>query len=285
VDAVLGTTEGQATLPYYVSADGTTARLMAGLAVGPYTNDAYDAVREVRAEAVSWADRNGGVQTLVGGPSAEVADLIGALDDDTPRVLLLMTIAIFVILGLVLRSVVAPVYILASIYATVLATLAVTALVFQVILDFRYDGVDWTVPLMVFILLIVLAADYSIFLMSRIKEEAEGHGLHAGVVQGVRHTGGVISACGLILAGTFAALMATPLGSLIQIGFAVAFGVLLDTYVVRPIVLPAITRLLGLWAWWPGPLSRAAVAIVPQVEAVPHARGHVGASRDDRAHR
>lgn len=244
-------------LAAYVSADGTTARLMVGAADGTYTNAAYDTVRSIRTAAAPWAAGTGAA-VLVGGASAESVDLVDAMNADTPRIVGLASVGVLVLIGLLLRSVVAPLYLLASVFLTVATTLAITAFVFQELLDFRTTGIDWTVPVFLLVLLIVLASDYSIFLMSRVKEETEGHGLVAGVRRGVAHTGGVISAAGIILAGTFGALALTPLANLIQTGFAIALGVLLDTFVVRPLVIPAITRLLGRWAWWPGPLFRAA---------------------------
>lgn len=257
-DALAQDPEMAPILPYFVSGDGSTTRLLVGVDSSPYSNVTYDRVGRIRDEAQRWAAASApeGTTVLVGGASAEIADLTNAMDRDMPRVVFLVSIVSFVILALLLRSLVAPIYILAGIFLTVLTTLAVTGVIFQDVLDFRYDGVDWTVPLMLFVILVVLAADYSIFLMSRVKEEAETHGLREGVERGVTHTGGVISACGLILAGTFAALMATSIGSLIQMGFAISFGVLLDTFVVRPLLLPALTRILGRWAWWPGALFR-----------------------------
>lgn len=251
-DAALSSPE---LLALYVSAEGDTSRLMVGPSAGVFSNAAYDTVRDIRQQADAWASENNAT-VVVGGTSAEPVDLIDAINSDTPRIALLVTLGTFIVTALLLRSVVAPVFLLGSVFATVAATLAVTALVFQRVVDFRYDGVDWAVPLLLFVLVVVLASDYSIFLMSRVKEEAEQHGLIEGVERGVAHTGGVISAAGLILAGTFAALLLTPIGSLVQMGFAIAFGVLLDTFVVRPLVIPAIARMLGRWAWWPGPLSR-----------------------------
>lgn len=243
-------------LAYYVSGDGTTTRLLVGPAARPYSNDAYDTVRDVRDEAGAWAGANGAT-VLVGGPSADSVDLIDAIGADTPRIVGLVVASTVVVIALLLGSLVAPLFLLASVLLTVATTLAVTGLVYQELFDFRYAGVDWVAPLLLFVLLVVLASDYSIFLMSRIKEETERAGdMAAGVERGVAHTGGVISACGLILAGTFAALILTPLGSLIQMGFAITFGVLFDTFVVRPLVIPAIARLLGRATWWPGRLSR-----------------------------
>lgn len=242
-------------LAAYVAADGTTARLMVGAESGTYTNAAYDTVRAIRTEASDWASEAGTV-ALVGGASAESVDIVDALNADTPRIVTFAVLGVLVVIGLLLRSLIAPLYLLASVFVTVATTLAVTAFAFQEVLDFRTTGIDWTVPIFLFILLVVLASDYSIFLMSRVKEEAEDHGLVAGVRRGVAHTGGVISAAGIILAGTFGALALTPLANLVQVGIAIGLGVLIDTFVVRPLVIPAITRLLGRWAWWPGPLFR-----------------------------
>ncbi len=241
----------------YVSADGGTARLMLGATAGTYRSATYDTVRAIRAEASAWSASSVGASVLVGGPSAEAVDLIDAMNADTPRIVLLASLGVLVVIGLLLRSVVAPIFLLASVFLTVGSTLAITAFLFQRVLDFRVQGVDWTVPIFLFVLLVVLASDYSIFLMSRVKEEAETHGLVAGVARGVAHTGGVISAAGIILAATFGALALGPIASLVETGFAIAVGVLLDTFVVRPLVIPAIARLLGRWAWWPGPLFRA----------------------------
>lgn len=245
-----------AVLAPYVSADGMTARLLVGPVSGTYDNPTYDTVRAIRSTAGEWAAVNG-TTALVGGASAESVDLIDAMSADTPRIVIGVILGLLIIMALLLRSVVAPLYLLASVFVTFGTTLAVTAFVFQDVIDFRTTGIDWTVPVFLVVLLIALASDYSIFLMGRIKEEAEEHGLVAGVRRGVAHTGGVISAAGLILAGTFGTLVLTPLASLTQVGFAIAFGVLLDAFIVRPLVIPAITRLLGRWAWWPGPLFRA----------------------------
>lgn len=251
----------------YVAADGTTARLMVGAESGTYTNAAYDTVRAIRTEVSAWASQAGAV-ALVGGASAESVDIVDALNADTPRIVTLAVLGVLVVIGLLLRSLIAPLYLLASVFITVATTLAVTAFAFQEVLDFRTTGIDWTVPIFLFVLLVVLASDYSIFLMSRVKEEAEGHGLGAGIRRGVAHTGGVVSAAGIILAGTFGALALTPLANLVQVGIAIGLGVLIDTFVVRPLVIPAITRLLGRWAWWPGPLFRTP-AEEPVTESAP----------------
>ncbi len=246
-----------AMLAPYVSSDGRTARIVVASANAAYANETYDTVRAIRAAASSWT-AGSGATVLVGGASAESVDLVDAMNADTPRIILFASIGVLLLIGLLLRSVIAPVFLLASVFVTVGTTLAVTALVFQNVLTYRTTGIDVLVPVFLVVLLLVLASDYSIFLMSRVKEEAEQHGLVGGVARGVEHTGGVITAAGVILAGTLGTLALTPLASLVQIGFAIAFGILVDTFVVRPLVIPAIARILGRWAWWPGPLFRRA---------------------------
>jgi len=118
------------------------------------------------------------------------------------------------------------------------------------------EGLGYTVPRYTFIFLVALGADYTIFLMSRVREEAAQHGVKRGVQIALSRTGGVITSAGLILAGTFAVLGTLPLRDLYQLGFTVAVGILLDTFVVRGFLVPAIVVLLGKWNWWPGGLPR-----------------------------
>ncbi len=249
----------QALAPY-VSADGTVARLVVGMRPGTYSNAAYDTVRGMRTAARDWAARDPGTTVLVGGASAESTDLLDAMNADTARIVIPASLGVLVLIGLLLRSAVAPLYLLGSVYLTVGTTLAATGFFFDKVVRLGSSGIDSFVPIFLFVLLVVLASDYSIFLMSRVKEEAEEHGIVAGIHRGVAHTGGVITSAGIVLAGTFGALAITPLAQLVQMGFAIALGVLIDTFVVRTLVIPAITRLLGRWAWWPGPLSIAPAA-------------------------
>jgi RND superfamily putative drug exporter len=128
------------------------------------------------------------------------------------------------------------------------ATLGVTRLVFGGILG---EGLAWFVPFLIFVVLVALGMDYNIFLMGRVKEEA-AHGTRAGIERAVERTGGIITSAGIIMAGTFAAMMVSSLLGLVQIAFAVAVGILLDTFIIRTTLMPAIAMLLGRWNWWPG---------------------------------
>jgi RND superfamily putative drug exporter len=118
-------------------------------------------------------------------------------------------------------------------------------------------GIVWWVPMFMFVMLVALGMDYNIFLIGRVKEEVVGAGTRAGVRHALARTGGIITSAGIIMAGTFASMMSGSLLGLLQIGFAVAFGVLLDTFVVRTTLVPAITVLLGRWSWWPRRLLKS----------------------------
>jgi RND superfamily putative drug exporter len=134
------------------------------------------------------------------------------------------------------------------------ASLGVGAIVFDV--AFGFPGSDPSLPLFAFVFLVALGIDYNIFLMARVREETLRHGTHDGMLRGLAVTGGVITSAGLVLAGTFSVLAVLPLVFLTQIGFLIAFGVLLDTFLVRSILVPAIVLSLGRRIWWPSRLWR-----------------------------
>jgi RND superfamily putative drug exporter len=156
---------------------------------------------------------------------------------------------ILVVLVLLLRALVAPIYLILTILLSYSATLGVVRLLFVDVLG--GTGVTWWVPLFMFVMLVALGMDYNIFLIGRVKEEVATHGIRDGTRLALARTGGIITSAGIIMAGTFASMMAGSLLGLKQIGFAVTFGVLLDTFVVRTTMVPAITVLLGRWSWWP----------------------------------
>jgi RND superfamily putative drug exporter len=157
-------------------------------------------------------------------------------------------VGIAVVLVLLLRSLVAPIYLIATILLSYGATLGLTRLLFENIL---HKGMTWWVPFFIFVLLVALGMDYNIFLMGRVKEEVAGNGTRSGVARALARTGGIITSAGIIMAGTFAAMMSASLLGLVQLAFAVTVGVLLDTFVVRTALVPAIAVLLDRWNWWP----------------------------------
>ncbi|WP_327302331.1 MMPL family transporter [Streptomyces sp. NBC_01298] len=192
---------------------------------------------------------------IVGGRSAQQYDTQRTAGQDRMLIIPVVLVIILIILVGLLRSVLMPVLLVATVALSFVATLGVSAIVFQRLLGF--SGTDSSVPLYGFVFLVALGVDYNIFLMTRVREESLLHGTRQGVLRGLVATGGVITSAGVVLAATFAALGVIPLAFMLQIAFIVAFGVLLDTLLVRSLLVPALVRDIGPAAWWPGRLSRA----------------------------
>ncbi|MFF6832412.1 MMPL family transporter [Streptomyces sp. NPDC012438] len=213
-----------------------------------------DAARETLARLRTAVHAVPGSDALVGGSTAQQYDTQRTAARDRALIVPVVLAIILVILVALLRSLVLPLLLVATVALNFAATLGVSALVFEHVLGFT--GTDSSVPLYGFVFLVALGVDYNIFLMSRVREETLRHGVREGVRIGLTATGGVITSAGVVLAATFAALGVIPLAFLVQIAFIVAFGVLLDTLVVRSLLVPALVRDLGPKAWWPGALSR-----------------------------
>ncbi len=196
-----------------------------------------------------------GADAKVGGGTAINLDVQRAAAHDN-RVIIPLTLAIVVLILMgLLRAVVAPLILLGTVVLSFGAALGVSALAFDHV--FGFGGADSSFPLFVFVFLVALGIDYNIFLMSRVREEAGRIGPRRGALAGLAATGGVITSAGLVLAGTFAVLGTLPVTALTELGFAVAFGVLLDTILVRSVMVTALSLDLGRWMWWPGKLSRS----------------------------
>jgi putative drug exporter of the RND superfamily len=163
-------------------------------------------------------------------------------------------LVIAIILALLLRALLAPILLILTVLLSFAATLGLCALIFRYVLDF--PGVDTSFPLFAFVFLVALGIDYNIFLMSRVREESVKRGTRAGVLVGLAVTGGVITSAGIVLAATFSALAVLPLVVLVELGVAVAVGVLIDTIIVRSLLVPALAYDIGPKIWWPGRLSR-----------------------------
>ena len=191
--------------------------------------------------------------SLVGGTSAVYYDVRKANDRDNKTIIPIILLAITIILGLLLRSIVSAIVLLGTVVLSYFATLGVCALVFNHV--FGFAGGDNSFPLFAFIFLVALSIDYNIFLMTRVREESQKIGTRAGVIKGVTVTGAVITSAGIVLAATFAVLGLLPLVPLAELGFAVAFGVLLDTIIVRSILVPALVHEIGPKIWWPSKLQ------------------------------
>jgi RND superfamily putative drug exporter len=191
---------------------------------------------------------------LVGGTSAVYFDVRTANSQDNRTIIPIVLLVITLILGLLLRSILSAVLLLGTVVLSYFATLGVCALVFNHI--FGFPGGDNSFPLFAFIFLVALGIDYNIFLMTRVREESLKIGTRAGVIKGLTVTGAVITSAGVVLAATFAVLGLLPLVPLAQLGFAVAFGVLLDTIIVRSILVPALVHEIGPKVWWPSKLAK-----------------------------
>jgi RND superfamily putative drug exporter len=193
-----------------------------------------------------------GAGALAGGASALAHDTQVANTRDRNLIIPIVLAVVFVILALLLRALLAPVVLIATVVLSFLAALGVSAFFFNHV--FGFAGADASFPLFVFVFLVALGIDYNIFLMTRVHEEAKQHGTRRGALIGVSATGGVITSAGLVLAGTFAVLGTLPLTFLAELGFAVAVGVLIDTIIVRGVLVTALTLDIGRWIWWPHPL-------------------------------
>ena len=195
-----------------------------------------------------------GAGALVGGGTAVNLDVQRASAHDRNLIIPLILIVVFVFLCLLLRALVAPLILTATVVLSFAAALGVSAFFFDHV--FGFGGGDTTLPLFVFIFLVALGIDYNIFLMTRVREEAIKHDARHGAIIGLAATGGVITSAGFVLAGTFAVLATIPSTVLTEIGFAVAFGILLDTIVVRLLLVTALNLDVGRHMWWPSSLSR-----------------------------
>jgi RND superfamily putative drug exporter len=225
--------------------------VQATLEPNPYSTDAFDLIDPIRDAAHDVAP-----DTLVGGPTAVEFDVRDAAGWDSIVIPPLILLVVFLILMGLLRAVIAPLVLIGTVILSYLAALGVGYFFFDVV--FGFPGSDPSLPLFAFVFLVALGVDYNIFLIARAREETEKHGSEQGILRALAVTGGVITSAGIVLAGTFSVLAVLPLTFLTELGFVVAFGVLLDTFLVRSVLVPAIALSLGDKFWWPSALSRGA---------------------------
>src|SRR5215207_5307561 len=216
----------------------------------PFSTAAFDQVPALRRTVKA----AGGSSVLVGGPTAESYDYRESATRDNFVVLPLALIVVLVILAILLRSLLAPVLLVLSVILSFFAALGTGIFFFEHV--FGFAGVDPSLPLLSFVFLVALGIDYNIFLMARVREETLRYGTRVGMLRGLAVTGAVITSAGIVLAGTFSALAVLPLVFLTEIGFIIAFGVLLDTFLVRSVLVPALAFDLGPKIWWPSRLAR-----------------------------
>ena len=229
---------------------GGIAYLEGTMTEAPDTDAGRDVVKRVRAAI---HDVDGG-DALAGGGTALVLDTIEASTRDNVVIIPIVLLVVLLILIGLLRALIAPVILLATVVLSYGAALGISTLVFERV--FGFSGADASFPLFVFVFLVALGIDYNIFLMTRVHEESKRVGTRRGALIGLQATGGVITSAGLVLAGTFAVLGTLPLVFAAELGIAVALGVLLDTIIVRSVLVTALNLDLGRWMWWPSPLFR-----------------------------
>jgi RND superfamily putative drug exporter len=228
---------------------GDRALLAGTLAVAPDSQASIDTVALVR-DAVHQVP---GAQAIAGGDSATRGDTLAASSRDNKVIIPLILFVVFLILMLLLRAVVAPVILIGTVVLSFGAASGLSAVVFRHV--FHFAGADSSLPLFVFVFLVALGIDYNIFLMTRVREEAKEFGTRRGALIGLAATGGVITSAGLVLAGTFSVLATLPVVAFAEIGFAVALGVLLDTLLVRSVLVTALNLDVGRHMWWPSSLA------------------------------
>ncbi len=249
VTSIVSGVEGVANVRPSSESD-TYASLSVTLTTEPGTDAAFAVIEDIRSALATVPETD----AVVGGADAEGLDKQQAGLRDQQIVIPLVLGVVFVVLAVLLRSLLAPLLLLATSVLSTIAALGVTVLIFQGLLG--YEGLQAGVLLLGFVFLIALGVDYNIFLMSRVHEEAPLIGTRPGMLRGLTVTGGVITSAGIVLAATFAVLGILPLVALAQIGFLVAFGVLLDALLVRSVLVPAITLDLGKRIWWPSALGK-----------------------------
>jgi len=243
VDGVVAVNVGTGEVDGLVEIDAT-------LSSAPESAAAARTLRELRDTVHAVPD----AEAKVGGQTAIQAEIRAAAERDRLVIIPITLVVVFLVLTLLLRAVLAPLVLIATVLLSFAATLGVAALVFDHLLGF--PGSDPSVPLYAFVFLVALGVDYNIFLVTRVREEARGHGTRAGTLRALAVTGGVITSAGVVLAATFTALAVLPILFMAQIAFLVAFGVLLDTFVVRSLLVPALIVHIGRRSWWPGELRR-----------------------------
>lgn len=236
----------------FFAIDGSSVHLIMDLDVDPDSQEARQTIDTAYAVAAR-AERGTPLASdtvLMSGEASSVRDQALQLDADFRLILALVCIAIYIILALLVRSLAAPLYLLGTIALSAGAAIGVTNLIFHDVLG---QPLFYLVPVLAFVFLVALGEDFNILTMARIREEVEQLGHRKGIAAAVALTGGVVSSCGLVMAASFARMMTNPILEIAETGFAILFGILIDTFVVRPLLVPAIATLLGRWNWvWPG---------------------------------
>jgi RND superfamily putative drug exporter len=241
----------------YISADGQTVQFVAILKDTSSSSTAVNAIPGLRTAVARIAQASGAARSGVLSTNAVAYDITQTSSSDLSRIVPIVAVLIAVLLALVLRSIIAPFYLIVSVVLSFLAAWGLVALVFVHLAG--SESVQFILPFLLFVFLMALGSDYNILVMRRIREEAHSQPLRAAVREAISRTGGTVTTAGIILAGTFALLAVEGNTDQVrQVGFGVAAGILMDTFLIRTLLIPALVVLLGRWNWWPAPLFRRA---------------------------
>ncbi len=234
----------------FISTDGHSARYLVQTALDPFSTAAMDQVQDIvkTAESAQPNTTLANAKVSMVGFSVAQRDIRDYYNGDIEWIIIVTLIVVFLILVALLRSLVAPIYLVASVILSYVSAVGIGVVFFQFILG---DQLSWNVPGMAFLVLVAVGADYNLLLISRIREEAVGRGIRSGVIRTVGSTGGVITSAGLIFAASMFGLTASSISNIVQVGFIIGVGLMLDTFVVRTITVPAMAVLVGKANWWP----------------------------------
>jgi RND superfamily putative drug exporter len=274
----------------YVSPDGLTVQYQTGLKAGDAAStSAMDAIPSIRAETTAVARSIGARDSAVGGEAPAIYDISNISNGDLVRVIPIAIVVIGLLLALVLRSLVAPLYLIASVAISYLAALGLSVLLFLKLGN--AGGLIFFLPFLMFIFLLALGEDYNILVMTRIREESSQHSLREAVTRAITATGTTVTSAGLVLAGTFGVLAivaggGSSGGPIRDVGVGLALGILMDTFLVRTLLVPSTVVLLGRWNWWPSRMSRAHAhpdaTPPPAVPGLDEAHGELGNGQPER---
>lgn len=233
----------------FLQDDGRTAMYMIQSPLNPYGPEAMQLSRDMERVGNEATPNTAlaGAKVSVGGFPAINADLKKAYDSDLREIIVVTLLIIFLVMCLLLRAVVAPLYLLGTVLLTYIASLGIGVLVFQVLLG---QQLDWAVPAMTFVLIVAVGADYNMLFISRLREES-ARNMRVGIIRTVRQTGSVITSAGLVFAASLLGMMVGSVNQMVQMGFIIGVGILLDTFVVRTLMVPTLAQAFGKLSWWP----------------------------------
>jgi RND superfamily putative drug exporter len=240
----------------FVSPDGHSVRYLVQSDINPFSTEAMDLITKVTQtadEALPNTKLAGSTVTMAGF-TALLRDVRDYYNHDIRLIIIMTIFVVLLILMVLLRAIVAPLYLIASVIISYLSALGIGVVMFQFILG---QELHWSVPGLTFIVLVAVGADYNLLLISRIQEESP-HGIRSGIIKTVGSTGGVITAAGLIFAASMFGLLFASISALVQAGFVVGVGILLDTFLVRTMTVPAMATLVGRANWWPSRIKPVA---------------------------